>query len=76
MDSRNVNDYILTNYLINSSDKYTVAVGLYSFLNNQFSQNWNDFAAGAIIATIPIVVLFLLAQRWLVSELASGAVKG
>ena len=70
------NDYILTNYLINSSDKYTVAVGLYSFLNNQFSQNWNDFAAGAIIATIPIVVLFLLAQRWLVSGLASGAVKG
>jgi arabinogalactan oligomer/maltooligosaccharide transport system permease protein len=70
------NDYILTNYLINSSDKYTVAVGLYSFLNNQFAQNWNDFAAGAIIATIPIVVLFLLAQRWLVSGLASGAVKG
>ncbi|MBV9278875.1 MAG: sugar ABC transporter permease [Chloroflexi bacterium] len=70
------NDYILTNYLITSSDKYTVAVGLYSFLNNQFSQNWNDFAAGAIIATIPIVLLFLLAQRWLVSGLASGAVKG
>lgn len=70
------NDYILTNYLINSSDKYTVAVGLYSFLNNQFSQNWNDFAAGAIVAAIPIVALFLLAQRWLVSGLASGAVKG
>jgi len=70
------NDYILTNYLINSGSKYTVAVGLFSFLNNQFAQNWNDFAAGAIIATIPIVVLFLLAQRWLVSGLASGAVKG
>lgn len=70
------NDYILTNYLINDSNKYTVAVGLYSFLQNQYAQNWNDFAAGAIIAAIPIVILFLLAQRWLVSGLAAGAVKG
>jgi arabinogalactan oligomer/maltooligosaccharide transport system permease protein len=70
------NDYILTNFLINDSDKYTVAVGLYSFLNGQFAQNWNDFAAGAIIATIPITALFLFAQRWLVSGLAAGAVKG
>jgi arabinogalactan oligomer / maltooligosaccharide transport system permease protein len=70
------NDFILTNYLITDSNKYTVAVGLYSFLNNQFAQNWNDFAAGAIVAAIPICVLFLLAQRWLVSGLASGAVKG
>ena len=70
------NDFILTNYLINSSDKYTVAVGLYGFLNNSFAQNWNDFAAAAIIAAIPITLLFLLAQKWLVSGLAAGAVKG
>src|SRR5438270_10603 len=70
------NDYILTNFLINHSDKYTVTVGLYGFLNNAYSQNWNDFAAGAVIATIPIVVLFMVAQRWLVSGLAAGAVKG
>jgi arabinogalactan oligomer / maltooligosaccharide transport system permease protein len=70
------NDYILTNYLITDSSKYTIAVGLYGFLNQAFSQNWNDFAAGALIATVPIAALFLLAQRWLVSGLAAGAVKG
>lgn len=70
------NDYILTNYLITNNSKYTVAVGLYGFLSAQFGQNWNDFAAGAVIATIPIAFLFLLAQRWLVSGLAAGAVKG
>ncbi len=70
------NDYILTNFLINDSSKYTIAVGLYTFLNGQFSHNWNDFAAGAVVATIPIAVLFLAAQRWLVSGLAAGAVKG
>jgi arabinogalactan oligomer/maltooligosaccharide transport system permease protein len=70
------NDYILTNYLINDPDKWTVAVGLRSFLNGQFGQHWNDFAAGAVIASIPITLLFLAAQRWLVSGLAAGAVKG
>jgi len=66
----------LTNFLISDSNKYTVAVGLRQFINGQFGQNWNDFAAGAIIAAIPIAVMFLFAQRWLVSGLAAGAVKG
>jgi arabinogalactan oligomer/maltooligosaccharide transport system permease protein len=70
------NDYILTSFLITDPNKYTVTVGLRGFINNQFGQNWNDFAAGALIAALPICLIFLLAQRWLVSGLASGAVKG
>lgn len=70
------NDYILTNFLIADPNKYTVAVGLRQFIFNQFGQNWNDFAAGAVVAALPIVALFLLAQKWLVSGLAAGAVKG
>lgn len=70
------NDYILTNFLISDPTKYTVAVGLRGFINNQFGQNWNDFAAGALLAALPITLMFLVAQRWLVSGLAAGAVKG
>lgn len=70
------NDYILTSFLISDPNKYTVTVGLRGFINAQFGQNWNDFAAGALIASLPICLVFLLAQRWLVSGLASGAVKG
>jgi arabinogalactan oligomer / maltooligosaccharide transport system permease protein len=70
------NDYIITSFLNTSVDKLTITVGLRGFINNQFGQNWNDFAAGALIASIPITVLFLLAQKWLVSGLAVGAVKG
>lgn len=70
------NDYLLTNFLISDPNKYTVTVGLRGFITNQFGQNWNDFAAGALIAALPICIVFLLAQRWLVSGLASGAVKG
>lgn len=70
------NDYILTSFLIADPNKYTVTVGLRGFINNQFGQAWNDFAAGALIAAVPVCIVFLLLQRWLVSGLASGAVKG
>jgi arabinogalactan oligomer/maltooligosaccharide transport system permease protein len=69
------NEYLLTNFLIQDPNKYTVTVGLRGMINLQFGQNWNDFAAGAIVATIPLAILFLVAQRWLVSGLAAGAVK-
>lgn len=70
------NDYIITNYMISDPSKWTVAVGLQQYLANSMSQNWTDFAAGAVIASLPIVAVFLLAQKWLVSGLAAGAVKG
>jgi arabinogalactan oligomer/maltooligosaccharide transport system permease protein len=70
------NDFILTNYLISDTNKYTMTPGLRLLLWGQFGQNWNDFAAGAVIAAIPIAALFIIAQRWLVSGLAAGAVKG
>jgi arabinogalactan oligomer/maltooligosaccharide transport system permease protein len=70
------NDFILTNFLISDQTNYTVAVGLHGFLTNSFESNWTQFSAGAIMAAIPIVVVFMAAQRWLVSGLAAGAVKG
>jgi arabinogalactan oligomer/maltooligosaccharide transport system permease protein len=70
------NDYILVNFLVSDSQHYTVTVGLFTFVSGQFTQNWLDFAAGALLASIPILVLFMVAQRWLVSGLAAGAVKG
>jgi len=70
------NDYILTNFLISDPQNYTVVVGLRGFIYNAFGANWNAFAAGAIVATVPVTLVFMVAQRWLVSGLAAGAVKG
>lgn len=70
------NDFLLTNFLISDQSNYTVAVGLRGFLLSSFQSNWTQFSAAAILAAIPIVVVFLTAQRWLVSGLAAGAVKG
>ncbi|HLJ67520.1 MAG TPA: sugar ABC transporter permease [Chloroflexota bacterium] len=70
------NDFILTNFLIQDPNNYTITVGLHGMISQQFGQNWNDFAAGALLAALPITVVFLTAQKWLVSGLAAGAVKG
>ncbi len=70
------NDYLIPRVLLRDRDVFTLAVGLTNFLNNQFSVSWGVFAAGALIGTLPIVLIFLLLQTQIVSGLARGAVKG
>lgn len=70
------NDYILANFLISDQSHRTIAVGLQLFISNQLNANWTDFSAAAVLASLPILIAFLIAQRWLVSGLAAGAVKG
>ena len=69
-------EFLLARILLTSSDKFTAMLGLYQMQANQFSTNWGVFTAGAIIAAIPIVVLYLFLQDYIVGGLTSGAVKG
>ena len=69
-------EFLLARILLTSSDKYTAMLGLYQMQANQFSTNWGVFCAGAILAAIPIVILYLLLQDYIVGGLTSGAVKG
>ncbi len=69
-------EYAVTSIVMNSSSHYTLPVGLRGFIFNEFSQNWTIFAAGAVVASMPILVVFLALQRYLVSGLARGAVRG
>ena len=54
----------------------TLAVGLYSYVSNPLRQEWGLFAAGALMAAVPVLVVFAFAQKQLVSGLTAGAVKG
>jgi arabinogalactan oligomer / maltooligosaccharide transport system permease protein len=70
------NDFLLPRVLLIDQNSKTLAVGLTSFLNNQFNQNWGVFAAGALFGTVPIILAFLILQTQIVSGLSAGAVKG
>ena len=69
-------DFILANIILTTPESKTLAVGLYMYVADQFGRNWTIFAAGAVIAALPIVGLFLYLQRYIVSGLIGGAVKG
>jgi arabinogalactan oligomer/maltooligosaccharide transport system permease protein len=69
------NEFILAATLMSKEQMYTGPVGLQFFVGG-FSQQWGYFAAGAIIAAIPVVLLFFFLQKYLVSGLTAGSVKG
>ena len=73
-----INDFVIAAAVLGqgSEDGFTLAIGLYRFVNAGFEKNWGAFAAGALMAGIPVVVLFQLLQRFIVSGLTQGGVKG
>jgi maltose/maltodextrin transport system permease protein len=70
-----VNEFATASVLIRSEEQMTLAVGSRLYLN-EFKYLWGDFAAAAILSGLPITVVFLIAQKYLVSGLSDGAVKG
>jgi arabinogalactan oligomer/maltooligosaccharide transport system permease protein len=69
-------DFVLAKVILVQEDQWTLSVGMYQWVSNQLSANWGLFAAGAVIAAIPVLVLFLLLQRYIVGGLTAGSVKG
>lgn len=69
-------DYILPSYLIIDSEKWTLAVGIFSFINDLSNTNYPAFAAAAIIVALPITVLYITFQRFLIEGITAGANKG
>ena len=59
-----------------NSDQYTIAIGLWKMLEKEYIDSWyTSFAAGAVLISIPIALLFLFMQKYYVDGI-SGAVKG
>lgn len=70
------NEFVLASLFLQDVEKRTVAVGLQQFVGGQYEQTWGPFAAGSIIASVPLVILFLSLQRFIIGGLTAGATKG
>lgn len=69
------NEVAFANVVEISPEHYTLPVGLRTYIF-QFDQAWQKLSVSAVIVTVPSLVVFLFAQRYLVSGLTRGAVKG
>jgi arabinogalactan oligomer/maltooligosaccharide transport system permease protein len=70
------NEFILANVFLRSTEQFTLMVGLYIFVTQNFAQSWGVFAAGAIIGAVPIALIYILLQDQIIGGLTQGAVKG
>jgi maltose/maltodextrin transport system permease protein len=68
-------EYPVASVLLNQQDQFTLAVGTNLFVD-EHNFRWGDFAAAAILSGLPITVVFVLAQRWMIAGLTSGGTKG
>lgn len=70
------NEYIFSTVFLSGAEKNTLAVALYSLQATDYTRNWPLFSAAAILTTLPVLILFFLVQKYMVSGLSSGGVKG
>ena len=71
-----INEFVIASVILQQEDQFTLAKGLFIFIDQQYSEHWGAFAAGVLLAAPPVVLLFLFLQKFIVSGLTGGAVKG
>lgn len=70
------NEYIFAVTFMTGAEKYTLAAGLYALQATQYTRNWPIFSAASLLTSIPVLIIFLVIQRHMVSGLTAGGVKG
>ena len=69
------NDFQLPLYLLNTPEKWTLPLTVYNFFGMYYS-SWNYVFADMIITAIPILIVYLFAQKYIVEGMTAGAIKG
>lgn len=70
-----VNEFVVASVLLIDTENQTLAVGLTKLVSNPRYADWSAFSAGAVLAALPVVALFLFLQKYIVGGLTAGAVK-
>ena len=69
------NEYILPLYFLGNSDKWPMTLAVYNFFGMYF-RDWNLVCADIVLTSLPVVIVYLLGQKYIVSGMTAGAVKG
>ena len=69
------NEFIMPLYFLNSSEKWPMTLAIYNFFG-QYEMNWNLICADVILTCLPVVILYIVCQKYIVGGQTEGAVKG
>ena len=68
-------DFVIARVVLQSPEQLTLAVGMYNWAADARNAPWGIFAAGSVIAAVPVILLFQYLQKYIVSGLTAGGVK-
>ncbi len=68
-------EYVISSIFLNTPANHTLALGLQTFITNQFAANWTLFAAAAVLSSLPIMIMFMFMQRFIQNGLAATGIK-
>lgn len=69
-------DFVLSSAILRTPESYTLPIGLYNLVNQVMGASFTTFAAGAILISIPVAIVFIMLQKNFISGLTSGGTKG
>lgn len=69
------NEFVLPLYFLNATDKWPMTLAVYGFFG-QFETQWNLIAADVLLTSLPVVIMYLVCQKYIVGGQTAGAVKG
>lgn len=70
------NEYLFSTTFLLDSMTYSLAGGLYQLQSNDYSRSWPLFTAASVLASLPLLLIFFQIQKYMVSGLTAGGVKG
>lgn len=71
-----INEFLIANVFLTDANAKTLAVGMFGLVAGERNNNFGIFCAGTLLTAVPTVVVFQFLQRYIVSGLTAGAVKG
>jgi maltose/maltodextrin transport system permease protein len=70
------NEFVMARIILQSESNYTYAVGLQTFSTGPYETEWGLFTAASLLGAVPMIILFLSLQKWIIGGLTQGSVKG
>lgn len=69
-------EFMISSVALQNQSKETVAIVLNNFIYNSFNQHWTQFAAASVISCLPLMIIFMVLQKYIQGGLVAGSVKG